>query len=267
MESTLSLQKSDLESEIGIFLGFGGGTNAGDTAWSTSQQAAITRIRKSGERQFYYPPVVEGQAGVYDWSFLKPVLTLQLDSGSSTMDLPDDFGGFEGRLVISDGTNNGSFWPVDLTGVGRVLQEQARYPTATGRPQLAAEQWIKGTSLAGGQRAQVIFYPITDQAYTIKFQYYLQPAALSDSFPYCYGGGMHAETILESCLAIAEQRLDDAGAIHSAKFQERLMASIALDRKNKPQWLGYNGDRSDWGWNDWFDRRQQTNVTFNGVQY
>ena len=57
---------------------------------------------------------------------------------------------------------------------------------------------------------------------------------------------MHSETILESCLAIAEQRLENSSGIHTQKFQERLAASCAMDRQlQTPDTMGYNGDQSN----------------------
>ena len=59
----------------------------------------------------------------------------------------------------------------------------------------------------------------------------------------------HAETILESCLAIAEQRMENQSGIHSQKFVERLTASVAHDKQYyTPERGGYNADRSDHGY-------------------
>ncbi len=253
MESTLSLAVSDLESEVGLFLGYGRGALVGDAAWTSQQQALISSIRKSGERQFYYPPPMEGQEGSYDWSFLRPQVSLTLARNADTtvppgktsvVALPDDFGGFEGQIYVAD-TSASSFWAVPLVGPGMVQEEFARIPSMTGRPKLACLLALKGTTLTAGQRFQLQFFPRADAQYTVSFQYYVHPDALSGNQPYAYGGMAHAETILESCLAIAEQRLDDAMGVHTAKFGERLAASISHDRRNKPQLLGYNDDRSD----------------------
>lgn len=253
MESTLSLAVTDLESEIGDFLGYGRGALAGDSAWDVRTQLQITALRNSGLRQFYYPPPPEGQEGSYDWSFLRPFVTLSLPANvdkttppgkTSLVSLPDDFGGFEGQIYVSD-IGGSSYQPVPLVGPGLIQDEFARVPSITGRPKLAALVPIKGTTPTAGQRFALSVFPKSDGAYLVTFQYYVHPDALSGVMPYAYGGMAHAETILESCLAIAEQRRDDAMGVHTAKFMERLSASISHDRRNKPQLLGYNGDRSD----------------------
>ncbi len=192
---------------------------------------------------------------------------IAIDSGASVAPLPDDFGGFEGQL-------NGSLpassvvWPIDLVSEGRIRQMYALTPTTSGRPLFAGLQPLKGVSATRGQRQQLILYPLADQAYVLQCTYYVNPDYLTTAFPFHLGGAQHAETILESCLAVAEERLDDAQGVHAAAFKTRLMASIGKDRQNKPQSLGYNADRSD-------SRFRQTRaslhwlaaVKVNGVQY
>src|SRR5438552_16657040 len=100
-EPTLSLAIDDLRGEVGFFLGFGRGAPKGDATWTTQQLATIDSAVASGLRQFYFPPPVEGQASSYDWSFLKPIVTLAVASQTRTTPLPDDFGGLEGRINLS----------------------------------------------------------------------------------------------------------------------------------------------------------------------
>lgn len=267
MESTLSLKLSDLEAEVGMFLGYGRGANFSETAWSTSQQAVITSCVKSGLRQFYFPPLLEGQSQAYDWSFLRPSMLLTLDEGASSIDLPDDFGGIEGQLTLSD-ENSRSFWPIAVYGGPRVRQALANYPDTTGCPVMAGLEAVRGTSPTAGQRQTLLFYPTADQAYSVRLNYYVLPDFLTGDMPYALGGMAHAETVLESCLAIAEQRVDDASTVHTMKFKERLAASISLDRRSKPQVIGYNADRSDG--KHWPTRRAAhgwpTVITFDGVE-
>lgn len=266
-ESTLSLKYSDLVGEVGLFLGYGRGAEFGDSAFTTQQQAAIDSCVRSGLRQFYFPPPLDQSGSSYDWSFLKPTVELTFAQGEDHIDLPDDFGGFEGPIGLLSTTSQVS-WQVPLTGEGNVRQKYSELPEATGRPLLAALAPQKGTTFLRGQRFQMLLFPLADTDYTLQFAYYVLPDYLSGSYPYAYGGMAHAETILESCLAIAEQRLDDASSVHSMKFNERLAASVSLDRRSKPQRLGYNGDNSD-GRNR-LDRRGlhwQNLVTVGGVQY
>lgn len=264
MEPTLSLKVSDLQAEVGLFLGWGKGADFSDPAWTPRQQAVIESVVKSGLRQFYFPEPLDGQT--YDWSFLKPVTTLTLADGETVVPLPDDYGGFEGTITLASDAGQ-SYWPIELMPIGTVYAQQSRLPDTTGRPLYACEEPLRGAGALQGQRFQLRFWPTADADYSVRFQYYLSPDALTGATPYAYGGSMHAETILESCLAIGEQRIDDAADVHTKKWQMRLAASISIDRRTKPQKIGYNGDNSDgrqwtrrslWGLNP---------VSVNGVDY
>jgi hypothetical protein len=265
-ESTLSLAYADYSAEVGLFLGYGRGATKGDTAWDTRQTAAIESCVRSGVRQFYFPPPVPGFCDTsYDWSFLRPTATLTLTSGDATIALPDDFGGFEDRGTLT--TTGAMPVPLELVGEGRIRQMYAEQPSATGQPLLMALRPIKGTATSAGQRFELYLFPTPEKDYSLSYEYYVLPDVLDGTSPYAYGGGSHSETILESCLAIAEQRLDDSSTVHTMKFMERLAASIALDRRMKPEKLGYNGDRSDG-----LDVRRGrlhglARVTYNGVSY
>lgn len=265
MEPTLSLKVSDLQAEVGLFLGWGKGADFGDPAWTSRQEAVIVSVVKSGLRQFYFPEPLDGGAS-YDWSFLKPVATLALASGATVMPLPDDYGGFEGQITLAADAGQ-SYWPIELIPIGTIYAQQSRLPSTSGRPLYACEEPLRGAAALQGQRFQLRFWPTADADYSVRFQYYLSPDALTGATPYAYGGSQHAETILESCLAIAEQRVDDAADVHTKKWQMRLAASVSIDRRNKPQKLGYNGDNSD-GW--WYSNRRLWGldpVTVNGVEY
>jgi hypothetical protein len=269
MESTLSLQITDLNAEVGLFVGYGRGVNNGDPAWTKQQQDLLDSICKSGIRQVLFPPPLEGMESSYDWSFLKPRATVDFPPKASTIPLPDDFGGFEGQITLSAATGQ-MWWPINLMNEGRVAQLFSETPTATGRPWIAALQWLKPTTATSGQRAQLYLFPAADTDYKLQFQYYFLPNYLDGAFPFPLGGMLHAELFLESCLAVAERRLDDLeNGPHKQAFMERLAASVSADRRNKPQVGGYNGDRSDltdrWGrtvFNHFNDR-----ILINGQSY
>lgn len=134
---------------------------------------------------------------------------------------------------------------IDFMGIGLVYHKTDVLPTTTGRPEIACIEPIKGTTLTTGQRFQLRVWPIANQAYTLKFQYEVAPDYLSGTLPFAYGGAKHSETILESCLAVAEKIMDDRADIHAREFMMKLAVSKDLDRRNKAQLLGPNLDRSD----------------------
>lgn len=243
-ESKLAITLSDLSQAVGIFLGYGGGTDAGQPAWNSAQSKLIETCIKSGLRQFYWPPPINDVQ--YNWSFLRPTSTIFIPQGSRSIYLPDDFGGVEGLPTANPtSSTTQSSWPINVVGEQVVREKYTRYPSATGRPELVAVEPLAGTSGYEGQRFRLAIYPEPDQDYNLTLTYYVNPDYLTGSKPYAMGGPQHAETILESCLAIAEQRLDDRSGVHTAQFLVRLAASIQADRKLKPALIGYNGDRSD----------------------
>ncbi len=243
-ESTLSLTFAELKARISSFMGWGLGPDYGGPDWNSDQKFQLQGMVSSALRQFYYPPPLEGERVSYDWSFLRPTCTMTFAANTQTMELPDDFGGFEGRITLVP--NSTQTWtPIDLFNEGMVRQRYVEFPASTGFPEMAALVWHKGTTATTGQRAQLLIWPQADKDYPLNFQYYVLPDYLNNAFPYHLGGMAHAETILESCLATAEQKLDDSATVHSLKFKERLAASINIDRKMKPQRLGYNRDNSD----------------------
>ncbi len=264
-ESTLSLKKTDLEGMVGLFLGWGRGGDNGDTAWNTAQTAAVNDIVRSALRQFYFPAPL-GMSGFYSWSFLKPQASLILTQGERTLELPDDFGGFEGEVILTNADSLGA-WTVPVVNLGVIDGRFSRFPDAAGQPECVAVAPQKGTTNQAGQRFDMHFYPQADQEYQVKVCYYVLPDALDGGRPYAYGGMAHTETIRAACLMAAEESLDDEQTLWAQKFQQRLAASIAFDMKQKPQALGYNGDRSDERLVDSRWRRCPNPVAFNGVIY
>ncbi len=259
-ESTLSAAYTDLEGDVGHFLGYGRGTTFQDAAWTVTQQNDIDRSIKGGLRKFYFCD--------FDWSFLKPTASLTLVSATSTVPLPDDFGSFEGQITLS-ATTGIQWWPLDLVSPGIVDLKAAMFPTTTGRPVMACLDPLKGTTPTAGQRFQLRFWPIADQSYPLRFRYYLLPDYLSGAFPYVYGGAEHAETVLSAARSVAEKIIDNAATVEEFEFEKLLAVSKDIDRRKKPQTLGYCRDNSDVRdraltrpfWHGWAP------VTINGVQY
>lgn len=252
-ESTSTFTYDELRAEVGSFLGWG----TDPTGWSADQVNRIKRCVRSGLNQFYHPAPLEGEMASYDWSFMRPVLSITLPSGSNTIPLPDDTGGIEGQITINS-TLSRVWYPIDLVNDNMVRGKFEEFPNLTGPPQIASILWGRGTTGQGSQRVSLFVFPTPDQSYNLQFNYYVNANYLDEAFPYHMGGAPHTETVIESCLAIAEQTLDDAATIHSAKFKERLAASINADRKMKPQKLGVNRDMSDaqeWNrqWNHFTD--------------
>jgi hypothetical protein len=267
-EPTLALKLTDIQAKLGVFAGWGRGTNFGEPAWNTQQQAILDDCTQSGLRRFYWPTAAEGETTSYDWSFLKPTANLALASGAQTIPLPDDFGGFEGQITVLTTASTSQPWQIQWRSEGEIRRMYSLTPTVTGPTAFAATQPLKGTTGTQSQRFQLFVFPAADQAYTLQVQYYINPDYLDGAFPYAYGGPQHAETVLESCLALLEERIDDQSTVHADAFSKRLTASISMDRKLKPQQLGYNRDNSDGRhWNRSDSHYWAPAATYNGSSF
>lgn len=255
MESSLTQKKSDYYQKVGIYLGWGDGVTK---PWPDDKLARLKDAVDAGYTRFIT------NDGNHDWSFLRPVVSVTLANGTQSCDLPEDYGALDGTITATQSTTS-SIWPVLVTGEGRIREMYARLPQATGRPVWAAEVPQKGVGLLSSSRYKLAIYPQADDNFTLQFAYYLLPDCLTDSHPYAYGGMQHSQTILESCLAVAEERIDDiSGGLHAQRYAERLAASMAIDRRNKAQVVGYNADRSDarnvgyWPWREKYLTEQIT---------
>ncbi len=236
-ESTLASDYSEISRRVGTFLGWGSGGRLGDRAWSAAEQQDVNDFVRSGIRMVH-------NCG-YDWSFTKPVTTLTLPSGANTLQLPDDFAGIEDKITLTASSSRISC-AIPICNPGQIREKYVENPLTTGRPEIASVQPLKGTHGTQGQRQQLYWWPTTDQAYSVQFAYYLNVDFLTGAFPYPYGGAQHAETYVAAAKAAAELDRDDIlGGPQAQNFARLLEASKDIDRRNKAQTLGYNGDASN----------------------
>ncbi len=229
--------------QVGHYLGWGFGSAAqnygayADTTWTTFQLSEVNFAVQGGISQFYFSN---------EWTFLKPAAQIQIPVGVSVVQLPDDFGGFEGDLTVASAlTPNSLYRPVPFILPGQIDQMYQGNPTTTGPMAFASQQPIKGTTQVGATREQLYFFPITDQVYVANVRYYVLADMLTGASPYVYGGAQHSQTILQSCLSIAEFRKDNEIGPQNAKYAELLAMSKKADNRLKPQQFGRNRDTSD----------------------
>jgi hypothetical protein len=316
-ESTLSITLTDIRLAIAHQLGI----DLDISTWVADQTAIINLILKRGLQQFYFPPPLLTQTGKrtavseppYEWSFLKPVTTLDLigsyETGTITVtelsatvtltdgvwpswtatkgtlvidsveyeiasrtddtnielsevwaldteslvsyslhhngnyDLPEDFGGLEGDMIYPEGSNRPN---VRIIGEGRI--RSLRVSTSSRQdPQFAAIRPMKQTTTTTGQRFEIMFFPIPQVTRTLSYKMLVLPELLvTTTITHPYGGARHSDTILASCLAVVESQEDEKRGVKWQEFQDRLAASIQIDKKMiSAEYFGYNRDESD----------------------
>lgn len=218
---SLTITYSEILDEIGRKFGFGGAYSV----WSsdTTKVADAERFVKSGLRRFYFNSQLE--SAPHQWSFLTPMDSLATVDGTQAYVLPDDFVSIKTPFVIDGGTEA---LRLQKRTVAQIL-EMTRAESRDGTPEYYA---IRSTGNVGGApQYEVLFYPIPDAAYTLRYRYVLSPPEMTTDNPYHLGGPQHSETVLESILAAGELKLEDRKGDHEERFRECLAMSIALDRE------------------------------------
>ncbi len=174
----------------------------------------------------------------------------------------------EGDLTFA--TNDAGWIPIPVIGEAQMrIYRMTRGATISGKPRFAA---VKPNTTDGttGQRFTLQLWPTPDAVYTLTYRKIILASQLTQGNPYPYGGMMHAETLKESCLSMAELTMSDEKGVHWDRFMERLAASISMDRTagQSRDYFGYNRDSSDLherGNNTMYPRT--LGCTVNGVQY
>lgn len=171
-------------------------------------------------------------------------------------DLPDDFGGLEGDMVYAEGSNKPN---VRIIGEGKIRSLRSGTTSRT-YPQFVAIRPKKQTVTTTGQRFELMFFPIPAVTNILSYRMLVLPELLTGTtITHPYGGAMHSETILASCLAIAESQEDEIRGVKWKEFMDRLAASIQIDKRMiSAEHFGYNRDDSDSAHNSGSRRHPQT---------
>lgn len=212
--------------------------------WDHSDTNWIESIVQSGYHQFCYPPPVDARKAAanmeedaeekkdarrrkpHTWSFLHAMHTLTTKANKNLYEMPLDYLGVNGDLVIESGKGRIPSVPEAQ------LRALSAKDTASGVPEYAAIRSRHTTT--EGQRYDILLHPTPKEEYNLTFRYAVAVPDLSEENPFPFGGRQHAETILASCLAVAEEREDGKQGEKYQKFMERLAASVHLDKQNEP---------------------------------
>lgn len=232
-ESTLSLSYEDLLKEVGGFLGYG----VDGFGLAAEKLDEVDRYVQSGVRQFYYPPAVNGVEAGYTWSFMTPSATIAALEGVGTSDLPDDFGRMSGIAFYYPHTTMKT--PIAIVSIGNMQALKSR-SGESGTPTHASVRY-KSSDGVDGHRSEVVWWKTPADDYTLSYTYEAYAGKLSEDRPYPLGGMRFSEAILESCLAVAEQRANDEKGLHTETFKELLASAIMIDRKYSAKFYGQMG--------------------------
>ena len=196
---------------------------------------------------------------------------------NGTYALPAAFAGIDGPMTYDTffGTDpNVADQTIEITSEAKLRDMFQYLEDRDDKPRVAAIFQTGATGTAGTSN-RIAFYPIPDAVYRLKYTQINEPANITSNSHVPLGGSLHSETILASCLAIAEQFfIPQSPHGYQQSYLRRLAASIELDRAaNRSETLGYNADPSEFGSVTGFtDARlsrylHDNRVTVNGVQY
>ncbi|MFO7936001.1 MAG: hypothetical protein R6V06_00085 [Kiritimatiellia bacterium] len=249
-ESTLSTTYTDLMNAVRVFLGYASDDSVNDKE--------VNLYVQSGMRQFYYPDAVEGVDPGFEWSFLKPTTTLDTVADTAAYVLPDTLGRVIGCFHFEP---NIHIRPISVVSEAMVLSKQQGSLIA-GVPVIACIRHTDSTG-ASGQRQEAVFWPTPGAAYTLTYRFEAYANKLSEDNPYPLGGMKHSELLLESCLAIAEQRANDEAGVHTEKFHRMLITATKRDLKNGAVYYGNMGQPDSDG--EYLRQHSSGVITYKGM--
>lgn len=220
--STLVADYDTLRRAVGRFLGYDRDPNF----WDEVQTQDVGDILASGQAQFYWPPPLVSEEGAspprHTWSFLKKHATLDLAAGTADYDLPDDFVSMASGFVYTGAKRRVTLVPLEVLLAKRAMASETGAPNYCALRSRAQDQQAR-------PRWEGLFYPTPDTSDTVEYAYVLDPPLLSETNPNPLGGPVHYETLLESCLAVAERMMNDEPGLHTDRFMRCLASSIQAD--------------------------------------
>ena len=230
--------------------------------WTHDQSQVVEAVLRDGQRIFHNPPPLPGRSSAHQWSFLKPVATVDTEADEDEYALPSDFGAIDGTLTFDP---DEGYRDIELVSENKIRALNQAMSSATGIPRYAA---VRPESSDGSalQTFTLILYPTPDGEYTLTYRYRVMPAPLSNSNPYPYGGELHSDTLRLACLSAAEFRKTGMHGPAHAAYLEQVATSIRQDLvATGPDVLGINLDRSDDLTSDRRIVRGRYTVTVDGI--
>lgn len=235
-EPTLSGEFIKLRREVGYKLGFGRDVES----FSVDELEAVDSCIESGLRQFYSPPLLPNQPKSHSWSFLFAALTVTTVADQYNYDLPDDFRDIDRYLTYPIDEKN--YVRIEYTSESMLRHFQANAENSGDPRMFAIIPKASTPSASAGQRWELWLFPTPSEVWALRGRYAINPNMITTAAPFPYGAMEHYETILHSCLAVAEEREDDNEGISRKRFLENLAASISRDMEKEGMNLGYNND-------------------------
>tara|TARA_R100000654_G_scaffold59049_4_gene85791 strand:- start:56 stop:1084 length:1029 start_codon:yes stop_codon:yes gene_type:complete len=167
-------------------------------------------------------------------------------------ELPDAFGGIVGPITYQRESGEEEIRIVSENYIRELEQNTGQTDDAPRYAAVRPRNDFGDTIVAAGDpeegsRFELLVWPSPDADYVLTYRYtFLINKLIDDDGNYPPGGTLHGETIMASCLAVAELYAPEESTRYRQDYLTRLVASVALDRQsNTAEYYGYNADRSD----------------------
>jgi len=163
----------------------------------------------------------------HNWSWLDPKYTLSLADGTETYDLPNDFADI---ISVEYAPVSGYDFPtlrrvsIQEFDAWREIEETANET----EPQIYTIE-KKTFQSSVGQRSQIRFLHIPDEARNVYVRYRKLADTLTDAAIYAMGGAEFAGCLQEAGLAMAEMGKNTINGPHYNEYKRLLAQCISLD--------------------------------------
>ena len=254
-------------------------TSATDTTEPTFTSAMVGRILHTENQLREIAAFVNSDQITLDRAFAANLTTSggvgkTFEILANEYTLATDFGGIRGSFTYRDGDG---YMPLRLVNESAVRMLRSQESIRKGVPEYCAiVPTTTDNDSTNAQTYKLSLWPFPDKVYDLYYSYTVfvesptdNAASNADDNNVPTGGMMHGESMLASCLAVAEQMVDEFNnpGKMAAAYQQRLAASISFDRRQMlPDGFGYNADNSDRQMNVPSRRRLQT-VSYRDTLY
>ena len=164
------------------------------------------------------------------WTFMYPTASLNIVSGVTETNLPDNFAAIRGIVSRSAA----SYYPPLQEVASDEIRRRRAQNDVEGIPSLYAIS-AKTFDEEDGQQWEILTYPKPNSNITLAFQYRVAAALLDGASDYPLGGALHSMTILQFAYAQWEQEKTDEASIEYNRArgpnnpQSMLRLSMTID--------------------------------------